>query len=413
MDVVESMRIALQSLGANKLRSGLTMLGIIIGVMSVIAMLSIGQGAQAQVTKQIESIGTNLLFVRPGSIQQNGVASAGGAAGTLTLQDAQALQGLPSVAGVVPETFSEAQLVYLGNNVSGRVLGVTDAYTSVMNATVADGSFFSSADVTAHESFAVLGSQIAQDLFNGAEPVGQEVLINQQPFRVIGVMQPTGGTGFLNGDTQVYVPITTALLRLDRGPRFRGGDTVSSITVQTTSLGVQNQVTQEISNVLDQRHHIYSANSSDFTIQTQQDILNTADQVTGVLTIFLGGVAAISLIVGGIGIMNIMLVSVTERTREIGIRKAVGARKSDILAQFLTEATILSVSGGVLGIALGMLIAHLISGIRMGTTNLETVVAPSSILMAVLFSVAVGLFFGIYPANRAASLNPIEALRYE
>ncbi len=201
MKVLASVHIALQSLGANKLRSGLTMLGIIIGVMSVIAMLSIGQGAQAQVTKQIESIGTNLLFIRPGAIQQNGVASAGGTAATLTLQDAQALQGLPGIIGVLPETFSEGQLAFLGSNVNGRVLGVTDSYPTVMNATVADGSFFTNAQMQADESVVVLGSQIAQDLFNGAEPVGQEVRINNEPFLAVGVMQPTGGTGFLNGDT--------------------------------------------------------------------------------------------------------------------------------------------------------------------------------------------------------------------
>ena len=410
MNIIESIRIALRSLSANKMRSGLTMLGIIIGVMSVIAMLSIGEGAQAAITAQIDSIGTNLLFIRPGSTQQGGVASAEGSAPTLTLEDAQALQGLPDIVGVSPESDSFGQVVYLGNNAVGRIIGATPDYLNVMNANVADGNFISNANVTARTSDVVLGSQIASELFNGVEPVGQTVRIDNQPFRVIGVMQSKGGTGFLNQDTQVFLPITTVMSRLSRG-RFRGGNLVSDITVKMDSVSAQTAVTQEISDVLRQRHHILFQN--DFQIQSQQDILNTATQVTGILTIFLGGVAAISLIVGGIGIMNIMLVSVTERTREIGIRKAVGAHKRDILAQFLTEATILSLGGGIIGILLGMLIARLISGIQLGSSTLTTVVSPSSVVVAVLFSAGVGLFFGSYPASRAASLHPIEALRYE
>ncbi len=410
MNILESVRIALRSLSANKMRSGLTMLGIIIGVMSVIAMLSIGEGAQAAITAQIDSIGTNLLFIRPGTTQQGGVASAEGSAPTLTLEDAQALQGLPDIVGVSPESDSFGQVVYLGNNAVGRIIGATPDYLTVMNADVAEGNFISQANVTARSSDVVLGSQIASELFNGVDPLGQTVRINNQPFRVIGVMQSKGGTGFLNQDTQVYLPITTVMSRLTRG-RFRGGNLVSDITVKMDSVSAQTTVTQEISDVLRQRHHIQFQN--DFQIQSQQDILNTATQVTGILTIFLGGVAAISLIVGGIGIMNIMLVSVTERTREIGIRKAVGAHKRDILAQFLTEATLLSLGGGIIGVLLGMLIARFISGIQLGSSTLTTVVSPSSVLLAVLFSAGVGLFFGSYPASRAASLHPIDALRYE
>ncbi len=410
MNIIESMRIALSSLGANKLRSGLTMLGIIIGVMSVIAMLSIGEGAQAAITAQIDSIGTNLLFVRPGATQQGGVRAAEGSASTLTMEDGQSLVGIPGIVAVAPEVDSFAQLAYLGNNAVGRVIGVTPDYPDALNATVADGNFITSANVTERSADVVLGAQIAQNLFNGAEPVGQSVRINGQAFRVVGVMAAKGGTGFLNADTQIYVPITTAISRLSRGAEFRGGNSVSVLNVKITDPSVQNDVIQNISQVLDQRHHVAQ---DDFTIQSQQDILNTANQVTGVLTIFLGGVAAVSLIVGGIGIMNIMLVSVTERTREIGIRKAVGARKRDILAQFLTEATILSLSGGLIGILFGALVARLISGIQMGSSTLNTVVAPGSVILAVLFSVGVGLFFGSYPANRAASLHPIDALRYE
>ncbi len=411
MTVLESMRIALRSLSANKLRSALTMLGIIIGVMAVIAMLSIGRGAQAAITNQINSIGTNLLFVRPGSTQESGVRSAQGSAATLTLEDAQALSGMANVVGISPELDAFAQVAYLGNNANARVLGVTPEYLDTMNANLADGEFISSANVTARSAVVVLGAQIAQNLYDTASPVGQSVRMNGQTYRVIGVMQSKGGTGFMNADTQVFVPITTAMSRLSRGGQFRGGNIVNVINVKITDPSVQDGVIEEISQVLRDRHHVQF--QDDFQIQSQQDILNTANQVTGILTVFLGGVAGISLMVGGIGIMNIMLVSVTERTREIGLRKAIGARKRDILTQFLTEATILSLTGGIIGIMAGAVIARMISGINMGGSTLSTVVDLDSVLLAVLFSVAVGLFFGSYPANRAASLHPIDALRYE
>ncbi len=263
MNVLESVRIALRSLGANKLRSGLTMLGIIIGVMSVIAMLSIGEGAQAAITAQIDKIGTNLLFIRPGAIQEGGVASAAGSAATLTMQDAQALTGLPDIVAVAPENDTFGQIVHLGNNANARVIGVTPDYLDVMNGAVADGDFISNTQVVAKEPVAVLGSQIADELFNGAEPVGQIVRINNQPFRVVGVMQAQGGTGFLNQDTQVFVPITTANTRLARS-RFRGGDLVSDINVKIADPSVQSEVVAEITDLLDQRHHAQF--QSDFTI---------------------------------------------------------------------------------------------------------------------------------------------------
>ncbi len=411
MNIGMSVRIALRSLSANKLRSGLTMLGIIIGVMAVIAMLSIGRGAQAAITAQINSIGTNLLFIRPGAPQQSGVRSAEGSAATLTLEDAEALTSVPDIVGVAPTVDSFAQIAYLGNNSNARVIGVTPDYVNTLNANVANGDFVSPANVTARSAVIVLGSQIAATLFNDSEPVGQSVRVNGASYRVIGVMESKGGTGFMNQDTQVFVPITTAMSRLNRGGQFRGGNAVSTINVKIIDTTAQDSVIQGISEVLRERHRTQF--QDDFTIQSQQDILNTANQITGVLTIFLGGIAGVSLVVGGIGIMNIMLVSVTERTREIGIRKAVGARKGDIMAQFLTEATILSVSGGAIGILFGAIIARVISGINMGGTTLNTVVDLDSILLAVGFSVAVGLFFGSYPANRAAGLHPIDALRYE
>ncbi|MBM3130475.1 MAG: FtsX-like permease family protein [Chloroflexi bacterium] len=410
MNILQSVRIALRSIGANKMRSGLTMLGIIIGVMAVITMLSIGRGMQNTVTAQINSIGTNLLFIRPGNTQSGGVRQ-NEAAATLTLDDADALMSLPNVVSVAPQIDGMGQLAYLGNNTVGRIMGVTPEYLDTLNANVASGEFVSASQVTARSAVVVLGAGVATTLFDTADPVGQTVRINAQNFRVIGVMEAKGGTGFMNADTQIFVPITTAGSRLIGGNRFRGGNVVSTINVKITDTSVQDAVVQDISNVLRERHRIIF--QDDFTIQSQQDILNTLNQITDAFTIFLGGIAGISLVVGGIGIMNIMLVSVTERTREIGLRKAVGARKRDIMIQFLTEATVLSLAGGIIGILFGALIAQIVSGINIGTTKLQTAVELDAIMLAVLFSAAVGLFFGSYPASRAAGLHPIDALRYE
>lgn len=410
MDIWQSVRIALRSLGANKLRSGLTMLGIIIGVMAVITMLSIGRGMQNTVTEQINSIGTNLLFIRPGNTQQGGVRQAETAA-TLTLDDAEAIATLPNIVAVAPTIEGMGQFAYLGNNTVGRLIGVTPEYLDAMNITLAGGEFIGPSHVTARSAVVVIGAGIATTLFDTADPVGQTIRINGQNFRVIGVLEPKGGNSYLNQDNQAFVPITTAGTRLIGGQRFRGGNVVSNINVKITDTSVQDLVIQDISAVLRERHRVVF--QDDFTIYSQQDILNTLNQITDAFTIFLGGIAGISLIVGGIGIMNIMLVSVTERTREIGLRKAVGARKRDILIQFLTEATVLSLVGGLVGILFGALVAQVISGISIGNSRLQTAIELDAILIAVLFSAAVGLFFGIYPANRAASLHPIEALRYE
>jgi len=414
MNILESIRIALRSLSANKLRSSLTMLGIIIGVAAVIALMGVGRGAQAAIDSQINSMGTNLLFVSPGSTSQGGVRTAQGSAETLTYEDAQALadpQNAPAVAAVAPEMDSFGQVVYEGNNVNTRILGVTPEYQSVRNYPVSEGDFITQPNVQGDSSVAVIGANVAAELFtNGQDPVGQAIRINNIPFRVIGVLQAKGGGGFGNADDQILVPITTAMVRLERN-RSAAGNTVSMISVQVTSASQMNAATQQIGDILRQRHHILY--QDDFTIRSQADLLSSANQITGILTLFLGGVAGISLLVGGIGIMNIMLVSVTERTREIGIRKAVGATRQNILSQFLTEATILSVLGGLIGVALGVGIAKLISGVQMGTSTLTPVVGADSILLATLFSMAVGLFFGIYPAFRAAMLNPIDALHYE
>jgi len=412
MSLWESMRIALRSLSANKLRSALTMLGIIIGVAAVIALMGVGRGAQAAIDSQIQSMGTNLLFISPGAANVGGVRQGAGSMQTLTYEDAVALSnaGLPAVAAVTAETRTFGQVVFMGNNVNTQIVGVTPEYEQVRNYGVHNGEFINSANINARSTVAILGANVAQTLFSGDDPVGQSVRINNVTFRVIGVLQSKGGSGLGNQDDQVIIPLTTAISRLQRG-MYRGGNLVSQITVQATDANQLDDAIQQISEVLRERHRIRF--EDDFTVRSQKDMLDTANQITGVLTVFLGGVAGISLLVGGIGIMNIMLVSVTERTREIGIRKAVGATRQNVLSQFLTEATILSVLGGLIGIVCGALIARFIAGLPLGTVTLSPRVTADSVLMATIFAAAVGLFFGIYPAYRAATLNPIDALRYE
>jgi putative ABC transport system permease protein len=413
MNLMESARIALRSLAANKLRSSLTMLGIIIGVAAVIALMGVGRGASAAIDSQINSMGTNLLFVSPGSTSSSGVRTAQGSAQTLTYEDALALNdpdNLPAVAAVAPQVEAMGQVVYMGNNVNTRIAGVTADYGPVRNYTVQDGEFVTEAQVQAKSSVVVLGANVASTLFEDASPVGQSVRINNITFKVIGVLTAKGGSGMGNQDDMVVVPITTAMARLSRN-RMGAGNVISQISVQVTDAKQMDAAIEQISAVLRDRHNIRY--EDDFTVRSQQDMLESATAITDVLTLFLGGVAGISLLVGGIGIMNIMLVSVTERTREIGIRKAIGATKQNVLSQFLTEATILSVLGGLVGVATGAGIAHLISGVSVGTMTLQPVISMDSVLLATIFSLGVGLFFGIYPAFRAASLNPIDALHYE
>ena len=414
MGLLESVRAALGSLAANKLRSGLTMLGIIIGVAAVISLMGIGQGVRQGIDAQIGRMGTNLLFVSAGSSTVSGVSQGAGSTQNLTYEDALALVDpdlAPSVVDAAPETNAFGQIVYRGNNVNGRVVGVTPSYEGVRDFHVESGEFISQANVDSRSSVVLLGSSVAATLFEGADPVGQTLRINNIPFRVIGVLESKGGSGFGNQDDQVLVPLTTVLARLQRGRSASGGNIVSQISVKVVSAGQMDAATDQIGAILRERHDIRY--EDDFTIRSQEDLLATATEVSTMLTVFLGAIAGISLLVGGIGIMNIMLVSVTERTREIGIRKAIGATREDVLGQFLTEAIILSVLGGATGILAGIGIAKLISGLQLGSMNINSVVSASSVLLATVFSTAIGLFFGIYPAFRASALNPIEALRYE
>jgi putative ABC transport system permease protein len=416
-----AIRVALRALSANKLRTTLTMLGIIIGVGAVIALMSIGRGAQAQVTSQIQSLGTNLLFIRPGATQQAGVRTTAGNAATLTLDDATAIAEIPNVVATAPEMGTLVQILSGGQNWSTRVSGVTEDYATVRNTIVANGEWISRQHVDGRSSVVVLGDTVAKNLFPETDPIGQTVRMSVggrtgANFRVIGVAEPKGASGFGNQDDQVYMPITTVMSRLFAQRNARGAPNVSTINVQVASEQAMPETVENIGELLRTRHRVVQ---DDFTIQSQQDFLNTFNQIAGTFTLLLGAIAGISLVVGGIGIMNIMLVSVTERTREIGIRKAVGARRMDILTQFLVEAIVVSVLGGALGIMLGTGLAALISTIQVPAQGggagqaLQTQVGLDSVMLAFFVSAAVGLFFGIYPATRASRLNPIEALRYE
>jgi putative ABC transport system permease protein len=409
MNVLHNLIEALESLSSNKLRAGLTVLGIVIGVGAVIAMLAIGSGAQNAITGSISSIGTNLLFVLSGS-SNNEVRNPK----PLTLGDAQAIQdpfAAPAVLSVAPVLQGNVEVSFGGKSAQTQGNGATPDYEQVRNVELSEGSFISEANMLGRAAVAVIGPDTADNILGRHEGVtGETIRIEGQPYRIIGVTVARGGSGFSNQDDRVIVPLTTAQARLFRRS---GRDQVDMIMVQATGAEQVSNAQQEIADILRTRHRT-PVGEDDFTIFTQEDFLSTARTITDVLTIFLGGIAAISLLVGGIGIMNIMLVSVTERTREIGLRKALGARKRDILVQFLTESSLLSLVGGLIGILLGWLLALLVGVIaRASNADLTPAVSLDAILLATLFSAAVGLFFGLYPAKRAADLEPVEALRYE
>ena len=395
------------SLTVNKVRSGLTMLGIIIGISSVIAMVSIGQGAQGTIESSIQSIGSNLVLVMP--VSQRGIGqqvSAGrGSAQSLTRMDATAIQEkVPAVAAVAPEVTRRYQVAARGKNTNTQVVGTVSAYAAVRNVQVGSGSFITDQAVRSTARIAVIGPTTRDDLFgSGSNPIGQNVRINKIDFRVVGVTRPKGGTGFTNQDDIVFIPISTAQQYLS------GNEYVSTISVQARDQESMVMVQQGVIAALLQQHGITDPLQADFSVLNQQDIVATASSVTSVFTTLLASIAGISLLVGGIGIMNMMLTTVTERTREIGLRKAIGATRRDIGLQFLAESVALTFIGGVCGIALGILIAFGVSTFA----GITTTVSPVAVLLAFGVSAAIGLVFGYYPARRAAELNPIEALRYE
>lgn len=405
---------ALESLSSNKLRSGLTILGIIIGVAAVIAMLAVGQGAQDSITGSINGIGTNVLFVFSGSAAgpQMRNSNVSRNISPMTMEDAAALSdpvAAPSIENVAPVLQGQADASFQGVVSSTSLYGVTTNYAEVRNVNVVEGEFITDEHYLGHASVAVLGPDLAENLFGQREGVvGETIRISNQPFRVIGITESKGGSSFNNEDDQVIIPMTTARDRILK----RKDNSVDIVFVQAIDSESATLASDEITQILQVRHKIPVGEDNDFTVFTQQDMLATASSITGILTVFLGGIAAISLLVGGIGIMNIMLVSVAERTREIGLRKALGATKRDILIQFLTESSFLSLLGGLIGIGFGWVISFIVGKVAEATGNsFYPSISLSAVLLATIFSAAIGIFFGIYPANRAASLQPVEALR--
>jgi putative ABC transport system permease protein len=413
--IVESTQIAFHALSANKLRAALTMLGIIIGVAAVITLMSVGAGVQEYITGQFAGLGSNLLFVFPGSSKEPRSFAAGfTGASTLTEGDARALadpQRAPDVLRVAPTVRQQSKVVAGRENTLTNIRGVTPEYSIARDYKNTIGSFIRDVDVLERARVALVGPDVVDKLFpNGEYPIGRMIRIAGTAYRIIGLLEEKGGSGFGSEDDVVMIPLSTAQERLSTTPTRRGERTVSIITVQAASQERMDAAAEQITAILRERHKIEFRDEDDFTVFSQTDILNVFGEITGVITAFLGAIAGISLVVGGIGIMNIMLVSVTERTREIGLRKAVGAKRRDIRLQFLVEAIVLSVTGGLIGIMLGATGAFAISRLVEG---FRAIVSLDAILLATSFSAAVGLFFGLYPAWRAGNLNPIDALRYE
>ena len=405
-DLFEIIIEGFQTLTLNKMRTGLAILGIVIGIGSVITLISLGQGSQQSIENQIQSLGSNLLTVSPSRQNNGGVMGQSGGVTSLVLADAKAIEKNFSntlVNKVSPEYSNRSQVVAGRNNSNVSVIGVYPTYAEIRKVIMDKGVFISDRDVSSMTKVAVLGPTTATDLFGEISPIGKAIKIGNQTLKVIGVTVSKGGSGFNNPDEMIYVPLTTAQKQIF------GRDNLTSIAVEAKTKEVMVQAQDEIGYLLLNQHKLNNPTDADFTIMSQNDLLNTVSQVTGTLTALLGGIAAISLLVGGIGIMNIMLVTVTERTREIGLRKALGAKKKTIITQFLIESILLTFIGGVIGMIFGITASFLISKIM----NLAYVISLSSIALAMGVSSLIGIIFGLYPARKAANLQPIEALRYE
>ncbi len=408
MEYTEIIFEAFDTLSVNKLRTGLAALGIVIGIGSVIALISLGQATQKSVQDRIQALGANLLTVIPGAQNTGGVRGAAGGSTSLTLDDAKAIENsggqIDTVSAVSPEFQKRTQVTTGKTNTNVQIIGVTPAYAQVHKLDIDTGSFISQRDVDAMTKVAVVGPQVASDLFGDpGAAVGMSIRINGQTFTIIGVTVSKGGTGFQNQDDIVWVPLSTAQKQLF------GVDYLSTIALEAKSPDVMTDAQNQVGYLLLARHKLNDPTQADFSIFSQQDILNTASATTGTFTALLSGIAAISLLVGGIGIMNIMLVTVTERTREIGLRKALGATKAVIVTQFLIESVILTFVGGIIGMIFGVLASYIISNL----TQAPFVLSLPAILLAIGVSAGIGILFGWYPAKRAANLQPIEALRYE
>lgn len=407
MDYKELVLESFSTLTLNKVRTGLAILGVVIGIGSVIALVSLGQASQRSIEEQIKTLGSNLLTVSPGAQRSGGVRGAAGGIQTLTYDDAKAITSSPqitTVKKVSPEYSGREQIMAGRNNTNTQVAGVTPEYTEVRNVGVSSGFFISQQNLDGMSKVAVLGPQTAADLFGeGVDPVGKDIRIKGLTFRVVGMTVSKGGSGFMNQDDRVYVPLTTAQKLLF------GVNYLSSISIEAVSQEAIVEAQNQVGYLLLGRHKLKDPTQADFSIMSQADIIGTATEVTGTFTTLLSGIAAISLIVGGIGIMNIMLVTVTERTREIGLRKALGAKKKIVNAQFLLEAVMVTFVGGLIGVVLGVGVAYVLSR----SMGLPFALSPLSILLAFGVSAAIGVLFGWYPAQKAANLQPIEALRYE
>jgi putative ABC transport system permease protein len=410
MNILVSAQIALSALKANRLRSALTMLGIVIGVAAVIAMVAVGAGATERIQQQIQAIGSNLILVIPGSITSNGVRLGGGAQVTLTQDDADAIAAqCPAVGAVAPAVRGGAQVTNGNMNWATQIVGTTPSYLTIRDQGMALGNAFTNDDVTAGSKVALLGQTVAQNLFGNVDPTGQSIRIKNVPFLVDGVLSAKGQspTG-QDQDDIILIPVTTAK-RDVLGSNQANAASVGALMVQAVNSSAMDEAQREMEALLRQRHHIQPGQEDDFTIRNLSDVFAAQESSARVMSILLGAIASVSLVVGGIGIMNIMLVSVTERTREIGVRIAIGARTRDIQSQFLVEAVTLSILGGIVGILSGVTASTLISHFA----GWSTLVSPTAIALAFIFSGLVGVFFGFYPARKAARLNPIEALRYE
>jgi putative ABC transport system permease protein len=415
MKFLEFFAIALKSLVANKLRSSLTMLGIVIGVGAVIGLMSIGRGAEASITDVYQSLGTNVLYVQPRNPDAPGLAavSPGYTQPNLTLKDGDAIARIPGVIAVAPTNENFVEVVYGNESIVTVIHGSSPSYVDVYNYKVAEGRFLTDRDVLRRDDVMVLGSKTVEELFGEADAVGKEVKIKGKRFTIIGVLEPKGGAFFgFSMDSVVVIPITTYQTKIYSQRTIQGDDAVQSIAVQLDSADNKDFVISDIEDLLRRRHRIASGEKDDFSVISQEQALGLVQQVAGIFTVFLGAIAGISLLVGSIGIMNIMLVSVTERTREIGIRKAVGAKRRDILLQFLLEAATLSLVGGAIGIVIGWLMSYAVSLIDAEGTFIKALVTPDIVILAISVSFMIGIVSGIYPAIRASRLNPIDALHY-
>lgn len=404
MNLRESIEVAIEGLAANKMRAALTMLGVIIGVGAVIAMLAIANGAKEETMQRIQQMGTNVLIVMSGQSRRGAVMGGFGSVQSLTLDDAEAIAAkCPSIITAVPEVRQNEQVKYKNQNTNTTIFGTSPDYPSVRNYSVQSGRFFTKQEVRGSRKVAVIGPTTAQNLFGSVSPVGKSINIKGSRFKVVGLMTPKGATGgFGDPDDQVFIPVTTAMRRVF------GVQYIRAISVQSKTMGLMDQATSEVTNLLRKRHKI-TGDTDDFIIRNQAEFMEMAAETSRVFTLLLAGIASVSLLVGGIGIMNIMLVSVTERTREIGIRKALGARRKDILLQFLIESLVLSLLGGTVGIFFGLAGSTIVGKL----TGWSISVSPQSMLLSFTFAALVGIFFGLYPARQASNLNPIDALRYE